>query len=245
MIKFTVEETDIETGFIRKCLNQNVRLDGRSVTDYNEVNITLSRQEKSSYAKVLLGQTRVLTVVKGIVCQPYTDRPSDGILQINVDVSLYSNKSTSSASHLDISRYLERSIRDSEAIDLESLCIKAGEQVWCIICDVKLLDYQGCAIDACMLSAIAALRSYRRSDVSIEGGKSFFHHSDDREPLPLALHHTPLAVTLGLFKLTAADGKTEVSHSHMYFNAEVFFSLHRLYMYISCIYVYVLYRVIS
>jgi exosome complex component RRP45 len=49
---------------------------------------------------------------------------------------------------------LERSIRDSEALDTESLCIIAGEKVWSIICDVKILNYDGNVIDACNLAAV-------------------------------------------------------------------------------------------
>ena len=38
---------------------------------------------------------------------------------------------------------LEKSIRDSEALDTESLCIVAGQKVWAIHCNVKVLNDRG------------------------------------------------------------------------------------------------------
>lgn len=35
------------------------------------------------------------------------------------------------------------------------------------------------------------------------------HHSNDREPLPLALHHTPLSVTLGIIKALPPPGSAQ------------------------------------
>lgn len=70
------------------------------------------------------------------------------------------------------------------------------------------------------MSQMSALRAFRKPEVSIslnedmvqlgDAQQSFSSRSlrlytgDEREPLPLALHHTPLSVTLGLFRLRAA-----------------------------------------
>lgn len=124
-------------------------------------------------------------------------------MQLSVDISVGANNN--GVSHSEITRYLERSIRDNDTLDTESLCIKAGDKVWMISCDVKLVDYHGGAIDACTLSCIAALKAFRRPEVSLTEDGLQIHHSDAREPLPLALNHSPLAVSLGLFRLETAD----------------------------------------
>lgn len=82
-----------------------------------------------------------------------------------------------------------------------------------ITCDVKLVDFHGGAIDACTLSCIAALKAFRRPEVSLTEDGLQIHHSDAREPLPLALNHSPLAVSLGLFRLqqAATTKRTQVS----------------------------------
>ncbi len=57
-------------------------------------------------------------------------------------------------------------MRDSDALDLESLCLVSGERVWAIACDVALLDGSGGAcIDVCLLAAMAALRAFRKPEV--------------------------------------------------------------------------------
>lgn len=126
---------------------------------------------------------------------------------------------------------LERALKDSEALDTESLCIVGGERVWQINCNVNVLDGSGGnVIDACLLSVISALKAFRKPDVSVVPAsideptdaptKGFnlplaagparpnvnilVHHSNNREPLPLSLHHTPITVTLGIFRGRAA-----------------------------------------
>eukprot|EP01034_Spumella_vulgaris_P024326 gene24326-30649_t len=76
-----------------------------------------------------------------------------------------------------------------------------------------------------MLSAMSALRAFRKPETSVVSsepsgieGESIesgiiVHHSDDREPLPLALHHTPLSVSLGVFKNTAIPTASSSSSS--------------------------------
>jgi exosome complex component RRP45 len=152
--------------------------------------------------------------VRGEIVAPYLDRPSEGLLQFNVSLS----PAAEAAGHTSplITRLLEKSTRESDAIDVESLCVVSGEWVWLITCDVRILNFDGNATDACALAALAALRAFRRPEVSVSlstdnsttdnstGGASgmviTLHSSDEREPLPLALHHTPLAVTFGVLE---------------------------------------------
>ncbi len=202
--------------FIRKALQQGIRLDGRRLEDFQDTVITLTRNETTSSSYVTLGGTQVITVVKGSIVSPYIDRPTEGILNINVDTSIYAH-SSSSISESELTRFLERSIRDSESIDLESLCLVAGRKVWLISCDVKILDYQGSAIDACVLSCMSALRAHRRAEVTVDGDNLKVYHSDEREPLPLALYHTPLALTIGLFIPLKNEDKVLRSISHYHF----------------------------
>lgn len=76
-----------------------------------------------------------------------------------------------------------------------------------IVCEVELINYCGSGLDACMLASIAALRAHRRPDVTVINVEHDLkiHPSDDREPLPLALHHTPLTVTVGLFSVPSYE----------------------------------------
>ena len=111
-----------------------------------------------------------------------------------------------------ILRVLERTLLIGGAIDGEVLCVTGGSWVWRLHIDVSLLNDGGNSVDACVLAAVAALRHYRLPGVSVvdppdgddgdNGGgrnRASIIHSDDREPSPLPLHHTPLTATFALF----------------------------------------------
>jgi exosome complex component RRP45 len=105
-----------------------------------------------------------------------------------------------------ILRVLERTLLIGGAIDAEALCVTGGSWVWRLHVDVGLLDDGGNSVGACVLAAVAALRHYRLPEVSVVnppdgGGRNCVSiiHSDDREPSPLPLHHTPLTATFALF----------------------------------------------
>jgi hypothetical protein len=71
--------------FIRQALGQGIRLDGRGPNEYREIEVSLSRAEMSSTATVVIGNTRVVSVLSGEIIAPYPDRPTEG------DASLFAD----------------------------------------------------------------------------------------------------------------------------------------------------------
>lgn len=73
--------------------------------------------------------------------------------------------------------------------------------------DVHVLDHCGNLADAAALAALAALLAFRRPEASVAPGGDgeraavTLHAPDAREPLPLSLHHLPLAVSFALFEV--------------------------------------------
>ena len=210
-------ESGFQTRFVRKCIYEDsLRLDGRCPQDFRSVEIALSRSDQGSCAEVCLGdKQRCVCVVRGEIVAPYGDRPAEGILQFNAQLSP-ACESAGYSSH-EVVRQLERCMRESDAIDLESLCIVSGELVWLITCDVRVLDFDGNVSDSCVLATLAALRAFRKPEVTVEmtstdaevgRGAAMprvqVHSPEEREPLPLALHDTPLAVTFGILRYDRA-----------------------------------------
>lgn len=70
---------------------------------------------------------------------------------------------------VEVGRLIERSLKESRAIDTEALCIRAGEQVWAVNIDMHVLDHGGNLIDALSIATVAALLHFRRPDVTITG----------------------------------------------------------------------------
>lgn len=181
----------------------------------------MKRNETSVTSEVRIGSTVVVTEVVSKIIDPYPDRPDEGFLHFNTNV-VGLTESAGNISFVEISRALERIIRDSKSIDTESLCIVSGEKVWEVRCDVRVVDGSGGnVLDASILSAMSALKAFRKPEISVlqteivDGAKTQstiqIHHSDDREPMPLSLFHTPLSLTIGVFKKAGTAASTSSS----------------------------------
>jgi exosome complex component RRP45 len=94
-----------------------------------------------------------------------------------------------------LSRILEKTIRRSSALDTESLCIVAGAKCFALRADVHVLEHDGNVVDASCVALTAALRHFRRPDVTVEGERVTVHDPSEREPVPLSILRHPLCVT--------------------------------------------------
>ncbi|XP_060035109.1 exosome complex component RRP45 isoform X2 [Erinaceus europaeus] len=99
-----------------------------------------------------------------------------------------------------LNRLLERCLRNSKCIDTESLCVVAGEKVWQIRVDLHLLNHDGNIIDAASIAAIVALSHFRRPDVSVQGDEVTLYTHEERDPVPLSIHHMPICVSFAFFQ---------------------------------------------
>lgn len=68
-------------------------------------------------------------------------------------------------------------------------------------CQIHILDDCGNVLDAACLSCIASLIHFQLPEVTTEkDGTVVIHNIEDREPLPLSVHHVPLSFTFGIFE---------------------------------------------
>ena len=114
-------------------------------------------------AKVVWGGTIVYAGVKFALREPYSDRPADGSLMTSAELRPVANvkyePGPPSAESIELGRVVDRGIRESGCIDMNSLCIIPGEKVWGVMIDIHVLSDGGNIFDACGLAAIAALRT--------------------------------------------------------------------------------------
>lgn len=77
---------------------------------------------------------RVLAQVSCEVQQPKSSRPSEGMLNINIELTplaaAHFEVGRFSETQVQLNRILEKCLKDSKAVDLESLCIKVNEKVF-------------------------------------------------------------------------------------------------------------------
>ena len=194
-----------ERQFILEALEEyQLRVDGRQLNDSRNLSLSFRRRDDDAQcsAEVQWGTTRVVAVVQGDIISPYVDRPTEGLLQFHVEFSPMAScgDRVDTETSVELARVLERSIRTSKALDTEALAIVAGSQVWQIRVRVHVLDHGGNILDAVSFAAVAALKFFRRPDVSIRdsgNGESGIirHESIERPSVPLALHHVPLSIS--------------------------------------------------
>ncbi|XP_030474106.1 exosome complex component RRP45A-like isoform X4 [Syzygium oleosum] len=193
-----------EKKFIASALLSGLRVDGRNVYDYRKLSIKFGKEDGS--AEVHLGQTRVMGFVTSQLVQPYRDRPNEGTLSIFTEFSPMADPSFEPGRPgefaVELGRVIDRGLRESRAVDTESLCILAGKLVWAIRIDLHILDNGGNLVDAANVAALAALSTFRRPECSLggeNGQEVIVHPPEVREPLPLIIHHLPIAVTFAFF----------------------------------------------
>ncbi len=127
-----------------------------------------------------------------------------------------------------LSRILEKAVRRSRAIDTESLCIISGAKCWAVRADVHVLDADGGLVDASCIAILAALRHFRRPDVSVEGEDVTIYTMAERVPVPLSIMHTPICLTFSFYHggdvvvLDASHKEEQVSEASMVLTANDF-----------------------
>ncbi|XP_056641620.1 uncharacterized protein LOC130448337 [Diorhabda sublineata] len=193
--------SNCEKKFLLKNLAEWTRLDGRAFDEFRKVSIDFGKDWGCCH--VSLGKTRVLAQVSAEIQQPKSSRPSEGILNLNIELNPLAAPHFEAGRQSDLSvqlnRLLEKCLKDSKALDLESLCIKMNEKVWAIRVDINVLNYEGNILDCASIAALAALAHFRRPDVTCDGEEFIIHSVKQRDPIPLVIHHYPVCITYSIF----------------------------------------------
>ncbi|CAA7400323.1 unnamed protein product [Spirodela intermedia] len=190
--------------FIEEALLSDIRIDGRGPFEYRRLTIKFGKEDGQS--EVQLGHTHVMAYVTSQLVQPYRDRPNEGTLSIFTELSPMADPSFEVGRPgelaIELGRVIDRGLRESRAVDMESLCVVAGRFVWAVRVDLHIVDNGGNLIDAANIAALAALLTFRRPECTIggeDGQEITIHPPEVREPLGLIIHHLPVAVTFGIF----------------------------------------------
>ncbi len=180
---------------IKRYYEKGLRLDGRKKEKIRNLKIEygVSKNAEGS-AKITLGKTIVFAGVKMSIEQPYDDTPNQGNLMVNAELTPMGNPEFEmgppSDWAIEISRVVDRTIREGKAVDLKKLCIEKGEKVWSVMIDLVPINDAGNLLDACSIAALAALKNTKFPVVE-EGRINYKKH--DKQ---LKLENKPLLVTI-------------------------------------------------
>ena len=192
-----------EKNFITKRLNAEpnpIREDKRESFSYR--NISIRKLHSNGQIEVKIGNTLVISQIFAKLTSPYVDRPSEGIITFSVDTyhikpNADYNQSNEALNEFrtKISNLLEKSLRESKALDTNSLCISPGKLVWKIVIDINIINNDGNAIDACFIATLASWLSYKIPFLRKKNDKVICNG----QTIHLTMLHMPFCVTFGLF----------------------------------------------
>lgn len=154
--------SSVKRDYIVDLLQQGKRVDARALDQYREISVEkgIIKQAQGS-ALVKIGNTQALVGVKIEHGEPFPDTPDSGILIVNAELLPLASPTFEPGrpdeNAIELARVVDRGIRESEAIDLEKLVVKSGEDVWAVFIDIYTLDHDGNLLDVSALAAIAAL----------------------------------------------------------------------------------------
>lgn len=183
------------TETLKRYYAKKLHFDGRALDAVRDVKVErgVSKNAEGS-AKVTLGETVVFAGVKMQTEKPYPDTPNKGNLMVNAELTPMASPDFESGPPSDwaieVSRLVDRTIREGEAVDLKSLCITEGELVWGVIIDIVPINDAGNLLDAASIAALAALTDARFPAIDKNGAIDYKKHTD-----PLDLKAKPLLVT--------------------------------------------------
>lgn len=187
--------TDLRANII-KSLEKGLRYDGRKLDEFRKISVeTGVVKTAEGSALIKMGETHVIAGIKTEIGSPYSDSPDKGSIMVGTEFTPMASPDFEpgppSIESIEVSRVVDRGIRESGSIDFKKLCIKKGELVWNILIDVCIINDEGNLQDACALAAIAALKDAKFPEV--EDGVINYKKLTD---VPIPVQYDPVEVTI-------------------------------------------------
>jgi len=152
----------MEERYALELIEKNKRIDDRKFEDFRPITIEQGIIQKAEgSARVKLGDTEIIAGVKMNIGEPFSDTPNEGILIVNSEFTPLASPDFESGppgeDAVELSRVVDRGLRESKCIELEKLCITPGEKVWAVFIDIHIINHHGNLLDCAALAAISAL----------------------------------------------------------------------------------------
>lgn len=171
----TVEEfLPLQQKELLALLSTGVREDGRKFDEYRKIEIQTSLYERANgSAMVRIGNTVVIAGVKAEIGEPFPDAPNEGVLAVSLELLPHASPSFEPGppdeNAVEMSRIVDRGLRESKSIKTSELCIIPRKKAWVIYVDIYAIDHDGNIVDASGIAALAALLTARIPEVRVEG----------------------------------------------------------------------------
>ncbi|EST08276.1 Exoribonuclease, phosphorolytic domain 1 [Kalmanozyma brasiliensis GHG001] len=192
--------------YLSRFLDSSIREDGRALPAFRDATLTLgsiSTADGSSFIRI--GNTSCIAAVKAEVAPPQLSRPSEGYLIPNVELpavcsSKFKPGAPGEEAQVLTSRLLAL-LNSSNALNREHLCIEESKAVWCLYLDISFICFDGNAIDAAVLAAVAALSHTTLPKATYDQDTEQVRcSSSPSDRSPLQLDEIPFASSFSIFE---------------------------------------------
>ena len=188
----------MEEKYALELILKGKRVDGRKFDEFRPIEIIpniIANAEGS--AQVRLGDTEVIVGVKINLGKPFQDSPNEGILICNSEFTPLASPDFETGppgeDSVELSRVVDRGVRESHMVDVEKLAIMPGEKVYAMFIDMHMINHQGNLLDASSLAAVTALHTAKIP--KLDEKKESILRGDYAGPLPV--QHMPINITVG------------------------------------------------
>lgn len=186
----------IDSDLIREIALAGKRIDDRALDEYRNIEIQPDAVPSAEgSARIKLGNTDVIAGVKMEINEPYPDTPNEGTMMVSSEFLPLASPDFESGPpderSIEVSRVVDRAIRESKALDFKKLCIKEGEKAWTVCIDIDVLNDDGNLIDASGIAAVTALLNTKIPDFD-ENEKPVYKHRGSQN---LPITEVPLSTT--------------------------------------------------
>lgn len=133
--------SEAEKVFIFHGIQENIRCDGRTRSDYRPMELeTDIAQNSNGSARLRLANSDVMASIKAEIDIPFANRPNEGKLEFFVDCSANATPDFEGRGGeelaLEISNTLTKVFISPNAFDLKKLCILARKHCWKLYIDI-------------------------------------------------------------------------------------------------------------
>jgi exosome complex component RRP42 len=182
---------------ITELIKKGERADGRAPYDYRDISVEVGVIDKAEgSARVKIGNTQIMIGIKPQIGDPFPDTPNVGVLMTNSELLPMASPTFEPGPpderSVEMSRVVDRCLREGKILDLEKLCIIEGKKVWMIFLDLHVLDYDANLIDAAVLGSVAAIMNTKIPTTRVEEDEIII---DEENKTPLYINEKPLMCT--------------------------------------------------
>jgi len=175
-------------------LSRQKRLDGRALDEYRPISIKLNPIQKANgSAEVSIGDTKVIAGVKVEIGEPFPDTPEQGLLVVNAEFLPLSSAMVEPGPpdeySIEVSRVVDRGIRESQMLALKELVIEPGKLVYCVFVDIDVLNIDGNLFDAAFIAAVLSIATAKYDKKIVKEGK------EETTKVSLPVRLIPVSVT--------------------------------------------------